>query len=153
MTTIDKEQILVAEEDWNDLEFEVALDSGAVIHVCGPSDCPGYVLEESAGSKRGQEFAMGDGGTIPNLGQKSLNLMDTDAGRDLVSVFQIAAVTRPLMSVGKIYDEGHKVLFDATTAVVTDQGGSELWRFHRKGGGLYVAKMKLRSPASFRRPE
>ena len=38
-------------DDWNDLEFEVALDSGAVVHVCGPGDCPGYSLEESPGSR------------------------------------------------------------------------------------------------------
>ena len=36
---------------------------------------------------------MGDGGTIPNLGQSQLNLSDTEFGRDIRSVFQIAAVT------------------------------------------------------------
>ena len=92
---------------------------------------------------------MGDGGTIPNLGQKSLNLVGAAAGRDLVSVFQIAAVTRPLMSVGKICDEGHTVTFSAVMAVVNAQDGSELCRFQRNGSGLYVAKLKLRSPAGF----
>ena len=54
---------------------------------------------------------MGDGGTIPNLGQKSLNL--SDDGRNVQSVFQIAVVTGPLMSVGRICDEIHKTTFDA----------------------------------------
>ena len=58
--------VFLAGDAWTDFEFEVALDSGAVIHVCSPEDCPGF-LEESAGSRRGQEFLMGDGGTIPNL--------------------------------------------------------------------------------------
>ena len=96
---------------------------------------------------------MGDGGAIPNLGQKSLNLTDSDGGQDINSIFQIAAVTWPLMSVGKICDEGNKVLFDATVAVVMDSTGAELCKFHRAGGGLYIAKMKLRSLASFCRPE
>ena len=52
---------------------------------------------------------MGDGGTIANLGQKQLNLADNTVGSDVQSIFQIAAVTRPLMSVGKICDEGHNV--------------------------------------------
>ena len=39
---------------WEDIEFEVALDSGSVVHVCAPDDCPGYILQESPGSKRGQ---------------------------------------------------------------------------------------------------
>ena len=91
---------------------------------------------------------MGDGGTIPNLGQSELNLTD-EVGRDIKSVFQIAAVTRPLMSVGKICDEGRSVAFDAVMAVVKAADGSELCKFVRNSSGLYVAKLKLRSPAGF----
>ena len=96
---------------------------------------------------------MGDGGTIPNLGQSMLNLTDQDTDRDLQSIFQIAAVTRPLMSVGKICDEGHSVLFTDEEAVVRSKDGSELAKFKRKNGGLYVAELKLRSPTGFTRPE
>ena len=96
---------------------------------------------------------MGDGGTIPNLGQKSLNLCDEAVDRNLISVFQIAAVTRPLMSVGKICDEGHNITFDAVMAIVREKGGEEICRFHTTPGGLYVAEMKLRSPTVFVRQE
>ena len=155
MMTREKESILTAtNETWEDLEFEVALDSGSVVHVCAPADCPGYLLQESPGSRRGQEFLMGDGGTIANLGQKQLNLADNTVGSDVQSIFQIAAVTRPLMSVGKICDEGHSVTFDNVCAVVRSKEGQELCRFHREpSGGLYVAKLRLKSPAGFGRPE
>ena len=96
---------------------------------------------------------MGDGGTIPNLGESKLNLTDDKTDRDLQSVFQIAAVARPLMSVGKICDEGHSVTFSNVMAVVHSKDGAELARFHRSNGGLYVAKLKLRSPVGFPRPE
>ena len=43
--------VFLAGDAWADLESEVALDSGAVVHVCSPEDLPGYVLEESAGSR------------------------------------------------------------------------------------------------------
>ena len=79
--------MFLAGDAWADLEFEEALDSGAVAHVCSPEDCPGYVLEESAGIHRGQQFLRGDGGTIPNLGQKSLSL--SDDRRNFQSVFHI----------------------------------------------------------------
>ena len=92
---------------------------------------------------------MGDGGTIPNLGQSQLNLSDETISRDIQSVFQIAAVPRPLMSVGRICDEGHSITFNAIMAVVHGKDGSELCRFQRNDGGLYVAKLKLRSPAGF----
>ena len=70
--------LLLAGDSWSDLEFEVALDSGAVVHVCSLEDCPGYSLEESPGSRSGPRFFMGDGGTIANVGQKSLNFTDDD---------------------------------------------------------------------------
>ena len=92
---------------------------------------------------------MGDGGTIPNLGQSQLNLTDMGVGRNIQSIFQVAAVTRPLMSVGRICDEGHSVTFNDVMAVVNAKDGTELCRFQRNASGLYVAKLKLRNPAGF----
>ena len=151
----EKESILAAtNETWEDREFEVALDSGFVVHVCAPTDCPRYLLQESPGSRRGQEFLMGDGGTISNLGQKQLNFADNVVGSDVQSIFQIAAVTRPLMSVGKICDEGHNITFDNVCAVVRSKEGQELCRFLREPcGGFYVAKLRLKSSAGFGRLE
>ena len=151
LTVADPAEILVNTAVWEDVEFEVALDSGSVVHVCAPADIPGYHVGESAGSRRGQEFLMGDGGVIPNLGESKLNLSDGE--KDLHSVFQIAAVTRPLMSVGRICDQGHSVTFDSVMAVVKSADGSELCRFERQAGGLYFAKLKLRNPAGFGRRE
>ena len=150
ITAVEPQHILV-NETWQDIEFEVALDSGSVVHVCSVDDCPGYRLGESAGSRRGQEFLMGDGGTIPNMGQSKLNL--SDGTKDIESIFQIAAVTRPLMSVAKICDEGHTVTFDSVMAVVHSADGDELCKFKRKDGGLYVACLKLRNPTVFGRQE
>ena len=92
---------------------------------------------------------MGDGGLIKNLGQKQLNLRDSAVGNDVQSIFLIAAVTRPLMSVGKIGDKGHEILFNNICAVVRSKEGEELCKFHREPGGVYAAKLKLRSPAGF----
>ena len=124
------DEILLNGDAWEDVEFEVALDSGAVVHVCAEEDAPGYALEESPGSKRGQHFLMGDGGKVPNQGQKSLNLAGSIA--DLKSIFQIAKVTRPLISVGKICDEGVSVNVLKTYASVMDAQSKEFYRFERQ---------------------
>ena len=58
-----------------------------------------------------------------------------------------SAVTRPLMSVCKIWDEGHEMIFNNICAVVRSNEGEELCKFHHENGGLYVAKLKLGSPA------
>ena len=148
---IDIAELLVSEngqEDWVDVEFEVALDSGSIVHVCRDSDAPGYILEESNGSRRGQNFLVGNGAKMPNMGEKRLNLEieQGDAMGRIASVFQIAHVTRPLMSVGRVCDEGHSVTFNATTAEVRNKDGKVVGTFRRKDGGLYVAKMRLKQP-------
>ena len=125
-------QVLMTNDAREDIEFEVALESGSVVHVCVPDDCPGDFLQESPGSRRGQEFHMGDGGLIRTLGQTQLNLSDNSIGVDVQSVFQIAAVTRPLMSVGKICEEGHEIIFNSVCAIVRSKKGEELRNFHRE---------------------
>ena len=65
---------------------------------------------------------------------------------DIRSTFQIAKVTRPLMSVGRMCDEGLKVNFGKSSASVMDKADREVCRFERQPGGLYVAKLKLRAP-------
>ena len=128
----------------------MALDSGSVVHVCSNEDTLGYLLEPSPGSKRNQQFMMGDGNKIPNQGQKTLKLGALGQNSELQSVFQIAQVTRPLMSVGKLCDEGLTVVFSKTEALVKDKNGREVCKFERQAGGLYVAKLKLRAPGFHR---
>ena len=99
---------------------------------------------------------MGDGGETPNLGQKNLSLQSSDEkgadGGMFTSCFQIAAVTRPLMSVGRICDNGCTVEFDKTRAIVRNEKRAEVCVFTRQPGGLYTAKLKLKAPG-FARPE
>ena len=86
---------------------------------------------------------------MPEFGEKKLSLeVPQDGSRMglISSVFQIAQVSRPLMSVGKICDEGHDVKFTATTATVTNKDARVVCEFHRKDGGLYIAKMRIKSP-------
>ena len=84
---------------------------------------------------------------MPNEGQVRLNMRaeNDKKGRDVKTTFQVAKVTRPLMSVSKICDTGMSMRFTAAMAIVEDPAGKEVMRFHRQGG-LYVAKMRLRNP-------
>ena len=95
---------------------------------------------------------MGDGATIPNQGKKEVNLAgiaqenETEAEGDVFrSVFQVTRVTRPLMSVSQICDNGHTVLFDKTKGIVRDMKGQIVCVFKRVGG-LYLGRFRLKSP-------
>ena len=107
-------------------------------------EAPGYCVLESAGSKRKQNFVVGNGHNIPNKGEVHLNL---DAGKGpLQAIFQVAGITRPLMSVSKICDQGLRCIFDDDKATVTDKKtGSVVCEFQWRGG-LYVATMTLKRP-------
>ena len=65
--------------------------------------------------------------------------------KDLCSVFQVAEITRPLMSVPRICDQDLDCWFNKKFAKILDADGHVLAVFERVGG-LYEAKMRLRAP-------
>ncbi len=121
----------------------VALDSGAGDHVLSRVDIPGFSIEESAGSRAGRNFVAAGGKRIRNEGQALLHLL-ADGGAGLRSVFQVAEVTRPLWSVGKICDQGFDAHFTARKATIS-KDGKEVLTFERRNG-LYLGMIRLRNP-------
>jgi hypothetical protein len=63
-------------------------------------------------------------------------------------MFQVAAVSRPLMSVGRLCDNGMDILFKKDRADVLSSDGTVILSFERQVGGLYVAKLKLKKPTN-----
>ena len=68
--TLDETSLLPAASEWQDREIELTLDSGCCEHVLDVVDIPGYAnfIVESAGSRRGQHFVVGNGERVPNEG-------------------------------------------------------------------------------------
>ena len=81
--------------------------------------------------------------SVSNDGQLVLNL--EQEGVPMQSTFQVAGITRPLMSVGRVCDQGLRCLLDDKEALVVNKQDGVVCRFERRGG-LYVAKLKLKSP-------
>ena len=63
-------------QEWVETDIVLTLDSGCCDHILDIADAPGYqgALMESAGSKRGQRFVVGNGERVPNRGQIKLRL-------------------------------------------------------------------------------
>jgi hypothetical protein len=149
--TIEENDILPFDsEEWIDQWIELTLDSGCCEHVLDLTDAPGHAnfITTSMGSRRGQNFVVGNGQKVPNEGEINLN-MECE-GVPLQSTFQVAEITRPLMSVGRVCDQGLTCTFDKEKAVITDKDKAVLCTFAR-AGGLYVARLKLKSPELFAR--
>ena len=149
VTTDDGENELMPITDWQDVEIEITLDSGCCEHVMDMAEAPGYVVTESPGSRRKQNFVVGNGQKVPNEGQFNLNLQTQVNGHEnlLRSCFQVAEITRPLMSVSRICDQDLVCEFDKKEARIKDQNGATICVFERRGG-LYVTTMKLKQPDS-----
>ena len=154
------DELLLSEDGWQNVLFELAVDSGSTDHVCDDLDAPGYAMTPSQESKRDQRFTIGSGARIPNRGQMILNL---EAGQghtanQIASILQVVEVTRLLMNVGKICEGIIDVLFKKDFALVLDSDGHEVCRLTRKHWGLYPAQLRLKRPAlkpslPFGRPE
>ncbi len=130
------------------VEVEVAVDSGAVIHVMDRLDAPYHEVVPSAGSKKGQYFVAANNEHIMNEGKITAEMrVPQGDGKEggIGCDFQIAKVSRPLMTMSKICDQGLQVLTNKECAKVIDSNGKVIARFERVGG-LYVAKMKMRNP-------
>ena len=141
--TTDDEANEVLVSEWEDIEIEVTLDSGCCDHVLDAGEAPGYMITESPGSKRNQNFIVGNGSKVPNEGQVLLNLETNVGGKPslIKSIFQVADITRPLMSVSRMCDHGLSAIFSATGARIQNAQHETVCTFQRRGG-LYVTTMK-----------
>ena len=154
IVTEDDEEIYAAVEEWQDSIIEIILDIGACRHVMARESAPGYPVHESPGSRRGQNFIVGNGERVPNEGQMALSLQ-AEVGEGVTALlgttFQVADLTRPLMSVSQVCEQGFHCVFESTHALIVDPSGETVCRFDKEGQ-LFVAKMKLRAPDGFVRP-
>ena len=146
----DEDEEILASTD--EVDIDVALDSGAVAHTAGPKDLPGNtpVVQPEDGKLR--NFVAANNTKIKNYGKAELTMVQ-DGGPDINNVFQVADVSRPLHSAGTICDTDKEILFTKGEAVVVPEGalsrflGSirQLAKYPRKGG-LYVARMRAKNP-------
>jgi hypothetical protein len=138
LTTGDSEILSVTRnrEGWT--LIEAAVDSGAMDNVMPITMLPAVALHESPGSKRRASFRVANGAKIPNLGQKVVKFQ-TQKGQDRQIIFQVASVTRALISVGKIKQAGHDVILDTKPRIVDHKTGEVTMLVEK--GGLHVLEM------------
>ena len=97
------------------------VDTGAGVTIAsGEESFPEYPLEQSPGSKAGQEYAgPGEKDVIRNRGQRNARLRLGSATGYLTAVrLQDAAVRRPILSVGESTEAGNVYMFDKLGAAI-----------------------------------
>ena len=141
-------QSLLAVSDWRAehaqgwVRVESVVDSGASAPVAPLTMAPGHETRQSRGSMEGRSFSDASGGELRNLGEQELNIV-TDAGMEAKVLFQLADITRPLMSVSSICDRGNRVLFGRGGGVIQNLTTGQEIPFERRGG-IYVIGMWIK---------
>ena len=98
-------------------EIEVTVDSGACDTVMPTKLCPHISVLATEDSKRGMEYEVANGETLPNHGGRHFLLMTEDSQSPKKIVFQCADIHKPLLSVSRCADLGFQ-------CVVGKYGGS-----------------------------
>ena len=106
--------------------ISIAVDSGACDNVIPPEELPSYENEitDTKASRDGDDFVSASGDLIPNYGELRLPVVT----REMTTrgmVFQAAGVAKPLGSVKKMLQAGHRVVFDSEASFILNKATGE----------------------------
>ena len=106
------------------------IDSGASENVISEEMASRYPTRPSAGSQRGLVYTAANGTTMANKGEKEVTFM-TGEGHTCMMKMQVTDVQRPLISVSRLCDAGHKVVFTRAGGYIQHEGTSQVTSFYR----------------------
>ena len=135
---------------WN--KVKVIMDSGAAESVCPRSMAPQFIVHDSIARRAGVYYTSANGGKIMNLGEQHVPVCLSNGART-IATFQVADVSRPLMSVSKLCEMGSRVIFGADGGVILNLRSGEVTPFVRDEG-VYTFEMWIPplSESPFGRP-
>ena len=109
--------------------------------VAPPTMVPNVTIRPSAGSMRGQKFTSASSHKLKNQGEQRIATC-TEEGEEGEVLFQVADVSKPLVSVSSICERGNRVIFGRSGGVSFNiESGSRI-PFYRRNG-FYVLSLWL----------
>ena len=128
--------------------LQAVVDSGAAESVAPPTMAPWVKAQASEGSKKGQSYLSASGDRLPNLGEKTMDVV-TDNGIPAKSTYQIANVTRALCAVSRVCDKGNTVVFEKDGGYIVDPHG--VYTLIRRENNVYMLDTWIQKPSGFTR--
>ena len=127
------------EKKW--VKVASVMDSGAAAPVAPPSMLLNVKIEPSPGRIRGQTYTSASKHRLNNLGQQKIHAF-TEEGDETSVLFQIADVSKPLVSVASICERCNRVICGKAGGVVQSLSTGKEIPFHRRNG-IYVLSFWL----------
>ena len=107
--------------------------------MCPKDMCPQFGIEDSEASKAGVYYTGVNGGKLLNLGQTHVPIA-LDNGARTLATFQVADLSRPLLSVSMVCEMGSSVIFGANGGYILNLATGDSTQFVKKDG-IYVFDM------------
>ena len=124
---------------WEPIKMYV--DSGAADTVAPVASMPN--IEPDTTNATAEGFTVADGTVIPNAGVKE-GIISTQEWSGLKGIaFQVAPVHKTLLSVSRMVDRGHRVVFDSDWSYIEDIATGERTTLVRENG-LYALRAWVR---------
>ena len=116
------------------------VDSGASETVVPDEAVRSVATVASDASRRGVQYEVANGQRIPNLGEKRVIGQTDYEGLRRTITAQVCEVSKPLLSVRKLVESGHSVVFDRQGGRITnDKTGEQIWL--HEVDGMYHLRM------------
>ena len=119
--------------------LSVAVDSGACDNVIDPKDVGLYeeYVKDTEASRNQENFLAANGEEIPNYGEVKVPIITRE--RTLRGItFQAAGVAKGLLSVEKMNESGHVVIFDGDDSYVVNKWTGEMNQLRRQDGNFML---------------
>ena len=127
-----------SQPEWEEIDF--AVDSGASETVVAEHMVVNALTKPSAASVRGVSYEVANGETIPNLGEKHIMCVSHEEGLRKTITAQVCDVSKPLLSVHKLVQAGHTVVFSPQASYIQSADTQDtLWL--RENGGMFKLKV------------
>ena len=136
---IEKNGFTGTESDGDFIDFTV--DSGAADTVANKDVAPNVKVVPSYGSRNGVKYVAAAGKVICNEGEKNVRT-ETAEGHLCGIKIQVAQVNKALLSVSKICDVGHEVLFTKDGGKIVHNETGQVVQF-RRVDGVYRLRVKI----------
>ena len=120
-------------------EIKMAVDSGATETVMGEDMLTCTETKIGAAAKRGVEYEVANGVTIPNLGEKTFSFQTAEGAERKITA-QICDVNKGLLSVVKMVNAGNTVVFTKDGSFIEDDVTGERIAINEENG-MYVLSM------------
>ena len=125
-------------------ELTITIDSGASENVISEEFAPQVKVRASQGSREGVRYVTANGGTMSNRGEKHIHVLITEGHKCMLNM-QVTDVKKPLMSVARICDAGHEVVFQSGGGYIKHTESGQITKFNRVDN-VYRLKVSVAQP-------